>query len=69
MIFFTPSNYPKSWVYEGRNWSEAYVLRAFLQYNEGFRIVLFNTFLEHFHRDFFVQNMPLCLKTLAAVSG
>jgi glycosyltransferase involved in cell wall biosynthesis/predicted O-methyltransferase YrrM len=59
---FYPFEYPKSWVYEGRNWSEAYILRAFLQYNERFRIILFNTFLEHFHRDFFVQNMPLCLK-------
>ncbi len=59
---FYPFEYPKSWVYEGRNWSEAYILRAFLQYNERFRIVLFNTFLEQFHHDFFVQNMPLCLR-------
>jgi len=59
---FYPFEYPKSWVYEGRNWSEAYMLRAFLQYNDCFRIILFNTFLEHFHRDFFVQKMPLCLK-------
>jgi hypothetical protein len=59
---FYPFEYPKSWVYEGRNWSEAYLLRAFLQYNEHFRIILFNTFLETFHRDFFVHHMPLCLK-------
>jgi predicted O-methyltransferase YrrM len=59
---FYPFEYPRSWIYEGRNWSEAYLLRAFLQFNEGFKIVLFNTFLEHFHRDFFLKNMPLCLK-------
>ena len=59
---FYPFEYPKSWIYEGRNWSEAYLLRAFLQFNEGFKIVLFNTFLEHFHRDFFLRRMPLCLK-------
>ena len=59
---FYPFEYPKSWIYEGRNWSEVYLLRAFLQFNECFKIVLFNTFLEHFHRDFFLRNMPLCLK-------
>jgi predicted O-methyltransferase YrrM len=59
---FYPFEYPKSWVYEGRSWSEAYLLRAFLEYNERFRIILCNTFLEQFHHEFFVQNMPLCLK-------
>ena len=60
-IFF-PFEYPKSWVYEGRSWNEAYLLRAFLQYNNQFRIVLMNTFMEHFHRQFFQEKMPLCLK-------
>jgi hypothetical protein len=60
-IFF-PFEYPKDWVYEGRAWNEAYLLRAFLQYNSAFRVVLMNTFMEHFHESFFQQNMPLCLK-------
>ena len=59
---FYPFEYPKEWVYEGRAWNEAYALRAFLQFNSAFRIVLFNTYLEHFHRPFFEENMPLCLK-------
>jgi hypothetical protein len=59
---FYPFEYPREWVYEGRAWNEAYLLRAFLQYNSSFRIVLMNTFLERFHRDFFEQAMPLCLK-------
>jgi predicted O-methyltransferase YrrM len=59
---FYPFEYPKEWVYEGRAWTEAYLLRAFLQYNNCFRIVLMNTFLEQFHRKFFEQSMPLCLK-------
>lgn len=59
---FYPFEYPKAWVYEGRAWNEAYALRAFLQFNNAFRIVFFNTYLEHFHRDFFEQHMPLCLK-------
>jgi hypothetical protein len=60
-IFF-PFEYPRDWIYEGRAWNEAYILRAFLQYNRAFRIVLMNTFMEHFHEPFFQEKMPLCLK-------
>jgi hypothetical protein len=59
---FYPFEYPMDWVYEGRAWNEAYMLRTFLQYNQAFEIVCFNTFLERFFRDFFVEHMPLCLK-------
>lgn len=59
---FYPFEYPKEWVYEGRAWNEAYLLRAFLQNNQTFKIVLFNTFLQAFHEDFFRREMPLCLK-------
>lgn len=62
-IFF-PFEYPKKWAYEGRAWNEAYLLRAFLQYNNAFTIVAMNTYLEHFHRPFFEEHMPLCLKNL-----
>ena len=41
--------------------NEVYLLRAFLQYNNEFKIVLFNTYLEEFHKKFFEQNMPMCL--------
>jgi len=58
---FYPFEYPKEWVYEGRAWNEIYMLRAFLQYNRRFRIVLMNTYLEHFHEAFFHEKMPLCL--------
>jgi predicted O-methyltransferase YrrM len=59
---FYPFEYPAPWLKEGRAWNELYLLRAFLQYNERFRIVFFNTFLEHFHWEKFTQRMPLCLK-------
>jgi SAM-dependent methyltransferase len=59
---FYPFEYPKEWIYEGRAWNEAYFLRAFLQYNNEFRIQFFNTFLAHFHKDKFMHDMPLCLK-------
>lgn len=59
---FYPFEYPKEFVYQGIAWNEDYLLRAFLQYNSTFRIVYFNTFLEHFHREKFQQHMPLCLQ-------
>src|SRR5207237_8125791 len=42
---FYPFEYPVDWVYEGRSWNEAYLLRAFMQYNEAFEIQFFNSFL------------------------
>jgi predicted O-methyltransferase YrrM len=47
-IFF-PFEYPKAWVMAGRNWNENYVLRAFLMYNEKFRIRLFSDYLYKKH--------------------
>ncbi|HXD42579.1 MAG TPA: class I SAM-dependent methyltransferase [Ramlibacter sp.] len=58
---FYPFEYPKEWVRFGRAWNELYVLRAFLQFNSSFRILLMNTFIAHFHRPFLEQHMPLCL--------
>jgi Methyltransferase domain len=59
---FYPFEYPKEWIYEGRAWNESYLLRAFLQYNNSFRIVFFNTFLEYFYPERFNAEMPLCMK-------
>lgn len=59
---FYPFEYPREWVYEGRAWNELYMLRAFLQYNRSFRMVLFSTYLARFHRDVLERDMPLCLK-------
>jgi len=59
---FHPFEYPRAWIEEGRAWNEIYLLRAFLQYNDEFEIVLMNTYMEEFHEDFFTQHMPLCLE-------
>jgi predicted O-methyltransferase YrrM len=59
---FYPFEYPKWWIYQGCAWTEAYMLRSFLTFNRAYEIVLFNTFLERFHRDRFELRMPLCLK-------
>ena len=61
-----PFEYPKEWVYEGRAWNEAYLLRAFLQYNSAFEIVFFYDFLQHFYRERFAAEMPLVLKNSGA---
>lgn len=59
---FYPFEYPKNWIYAGIAWNEAYILRAFLQYNDDFRVVFMNTYMEHFFEDMFDKKMPLCLK-------
>ena len=63
---FYPFEYPKPWIMEGRAWNEAYLLRAFLQDNYAWRVVLMNTFMELFHTAFFQDHMPLCLKNPGA---
>lgn len=46
---FYPFEYPRSWVYKGRNWNEAYLLRAFLSANREYKIEFFTSFLlKHF---------------------
>lgn len=60
---FYPFEYPKNWVIDNkRSWNEDYMLRAFLSFNQNFEILIFNTFLEKFHEEWFNKHMPLCLK-------
>ena len=59
---FYPFQYPAAWVYEGRAWNEAYLLRGFLQYNRTFRIRLWNALLARFRADLLERVMPLCMK-------
>jgi predicted O-methyltransferase YrrM len=59
---FYPFEYPLDWVYEGRAWNEAYLLRAFLQYNSKFQIQLMNTFIDWFHKEKYFRDMPLVQK-------
>ncbi len=57
-----PFEYPKKWLKAGRAWSEAYLLRAFLQYNQSFEILFFNSFLEQHHRKRLREKLPLMLR-------
>jgi predicted O-methyltransferase YrrM len=59
---FYPFEYPKDWLQRGFAWNEAYLLRAFLQFNARFRIAYFSSYLEHADRDWYARVMPLCLR-------
>ena len=59
---FYPFEYPKEWIFNGRSWNEAYMLRAFLQYNHSFKIVFFNTYMQHIFKNKFQEEYPLCMK-------
>lgn len=54
-----PFEYPADWVKAGRSWNEAYLLRAFLLFNDAYRIVLWNSFLAAFHATSVATAMPL----------
>ena len=47
---FYPFDYPRDWVEQrGVAWNEAYLLRAFLQYNDRFEVRLFPDYLRRVH--------------------
>jgi hypothetical protein len=61
-----PFEYPEMWIEGGRAWNEAYLVRAFLQFNSAFEILFFNSYLELHHRDLLAKFCPLMLKTPSA---
>ena len=56
---FYPFEYPQEWLLEGRAWNEQYILRAFLEYNREFKIVMFNTYLENMYEAKIRSRFPL----------
>lgn len=58
---FYPFEYHKEWVYKGVVWNEAYMLRAFLQFNQHFQIAFWNTYLYRFYKQSFI-GMPKCME-------
>lgn len=59
---FYPFEYPLDWVKGGCAWNENYFIRAFLQYNDAFEILLFGDFLGKKHPALLRKFTPLCLK-------
>lgn len=59
---FKNFEYPEDWLKEGIYWNEQYLLRAFLQYNDSFEVVLFSDYMEHNYESWYRKHMPLCLE-------
>jgi predicted O-methyltransferase YrrM len=55
-----PFEYPLEWFHRGSAWNEAYFLRGFLQYNQAFEIVYFNSFMTERHTELLQKKMPWC---------
>lgn len=55
---FWPFNYSEAWVKEERCYSEAYLIRAFLMYNNSFQIMLFSSYLKTLFFKEFVEIVP-----------
>ena len=59
---FWPFEYPAAWIEEGRAWNEAYLVRAFLQHNREYEVLLFPSYLERHEPDLLRTFLPLTLK-------
>lgn len=62
-----PFEYPKKWLEEGRAWNECYILRAFLQFNDAFKIRLFGSYLKKMHRPFLEKMLPQIVERGASI--
>jgi hypothetical protein len=58
---FYPFEYPASWLRTGAALNEAYAVRLLLQSSRAYRIVLFTSYLQRFHRPWLAENLPLTL--------
>jgi len=56
-----PFEYSEEWILNDMVFNEAYMIRAFLQYNRNFKILIFNAFAHHSMKSFLEKNMPLFL--------
>lgn len=50
---FANFEYPREWVFQRRAWSEAYLLRSFLQFNDAFEVVFWGAWLAEHHPERF----------------
>jgi len=59
---FYPFEYPQEWLLGGAVCNEQYILRAFLEFNKEFKIVMFNTYLESMYETKIKNRFPLLYK-------
>lgn len=64
-----PFEYPASWLRSGTALNEAYAIRALLQHSRGYEVLLWNSFLEHAHRDRLAADFPLALSGSHVTGG
>lgn len=43
---FYPEIYPRDWLLSGVSWNETFLLRAFLLFNESFKVIFFNAYAQ-----------------------
>jgi hypothetical protein len=56
---FYPFEYPEKWIFEQKlNWNEAYMLQAFLQFNDSFEIIFFSNYMSLKYMDRMNETMP-----------
>jgi predicted O-methyltransferase YrrM len=56
---FLPHHYPKQWVLNDRkNWTEQYLVQAFLAFNSSFKIFWSSAMMETWHRDKLLPHFP-----------
>lgn len=61
---FYPFEYPIDWLKRGWAWNEDYFVRAFLQYNNSFEILLFGNYLGKKHSQMLLKHTPVCCKNI-----
>jgi predicted O-methyltransferase YrrM len=59
---FPGFEYPRPWIEAGRHWNEAYLMRAFLQFNSAFEIVFWAPFAVARWRSEVAEKTPLFLR-------
>ena len=59
---FYPFEYPNEWLKQKRYWNEGYMIHAFLQWNKGFDILLFNSYIQIRFPELLKKNLPICSK-------
>ncbi|MCB0996714.1 MAG: class I SAM-dependent methyltransferase, partial [Acidimicrobiales bacterium] len=59
---FPGFEYPRAWVLQGRAWSEAYLLRAFLMFNDAFEVTFWLSLLAARRPDWFAATWPAVMR-------
>ena len=62
-----PFEWPQRFYLDGSSPNEQYMLRAFLEYNQNFKIVMFNSYLASMKEEEIKKRFPLLLRTPGSI--